>query len=273
VKFIQSLNESRMLSSTTAYRRFSARTICELTVLHICALRILYNDVRTHKWAHEYAQKSAKILQFARYYSSSTDLALLLYASLKPEEVEFRQDAESQDHMEGVEPDEHELNAWIRSMANNRQNESQTRRMFQHLDPTFNIENTSVRSIRRLVQDWPRLSNQEHKLAMTRLLQILRSKAQRSDLLAKLQDYADDVGLEITNADNQEAIAMPAPEKKKGSLLKKLTVGALGYAAARKFLEQDYEEELEEEASAGATAAASIAPCVAPLGAVRRRAN
>lgn len=278
MKFLASLSESRLLSSNTAYRRFHARTVCELAVLHVCALRILANDVRTHDWARNYALRSAKILKFARFYSSTTDLSLLMYATLNPEQIEFRDDSDSQYHMEGVNPDEQTITSWLNDIARGRHNEQRVRRMFLHLDHDFCIENMAIRSIRRLVLDWPNLTNHEHKLAMTRLLQIIRTKALRSDIYDKLQEYADEVNLEIKDADHHPHDAPhdshhhDEPKKKSGGLLKTLaTAGAaaLGYVSARKFLETDLE--LEEEASAGATCVANIATNAVAFGGVQRR--
>lgn len=281
MKFLRSLTESRLLSSDTAYRRFHARTISELAVLHICALRILANDKRTTDWARQYAQKSARILKFAKFYSATTDLSLLMYAVLNADDVEFRQNDDSQDFMEGVHPNEHEITQWLGDIASGRHNESRARRLFTHLDHDFAITNTSVRSIRRLVQDWPQLDNMEHKLAMTRLLQILRAKASQSDILAKLEEYSHEVGLEITQVSNTESPrAQTEPRKKNGFLnaLGNVAAVAIGYKVAKKFLETELEEDAGAAAAPapaaagdGVTTTANIATNAFAVGNVQRR--
>lgn len=267
MKFIASLAESRLFSSNTAYRKFSAQTLSELAILHICALRILASDIRSHSFATGYAVKSARMLKFARFYTNTTDLSLLIYPLLNPQDVDFMMPEVSEVHLDHMDINEREITAWLKEIARGHINEGRTRHLFTYLDRQFNIKSTTIRSIRRLVQDWPRLDHEGRELAMRRMIQIIKTKAPRSDILHELLELSRHLG--IRHTDDHDGHDHVEPEKKKGlGFLGSVAAAVLGYHAGKKIAE---DETVTEDASAGATCAAGIAPTVVPLGKVQRR--
>jgi hypothetical protein len=269
VKFIQSLTESRLLSSDSAYRKFTAKTVSELAVLHICALRIISSEMRSHNWGEDYAQRSTKMLHFARFYTSTTDLSLLVYALLNSENIEFHDPHGSNDHLEAVHIHEPLLTKWIKEIARGAMSENTTRTLFTKLDKEFNIKSSTVRAIRRLVQDWPRLNREEKNLSMNRLLQILHSKAPTSDILHKLDDLAHHLGLKDIEKEEEK-------KKKNGSMIAGLMAFGGGYLLARKLGEEAQPEAapLAEDDCGGTTCSDGIASFVKPLGMpVQRRSS
>ena len=53
---------------------------------------------------------------------------------------------------------------------------------FMRIERDLDIQNSNYRSIRRLVQDWPRLNKMQKQLVITRMLQYFRVHALRSEL-------------------------------------------------------------------------------------------
>lgn len=289
MKLIQQLAESHLLTSKSSYRKYSAKQISELVYLHVIALRILASEPLTHKLAHDYALRSSRYSGFAQWYQNATDLHLLIHA-LVSEDVDLKMPEASQEFKETLYFDEPELKRWLKEISQNRISESHTRSLFIHLDGALKIKNTSMKAIRRIVQDWPHNNHTQNQLAMTRLLQIMRVRCRTSDLMAPLNDVAEHHGLELKNVANAETGDEARhdgsdPEhmehKKKGvGILGHVAAfagGMLGYSTIKSLMgegEEEDENALEEDGgacAAGATTSAAVATVAKPLGSTRRR--
>jgi hypothetical protein len=276
VKFIQQLSESKLLASQSSYRKYSAKQVSELVYLHVLALRILASEPLSHKFAHDYAMRSARYLGFAQWYQNATDLHLLIHA-LVDENVDLKMPETSTQFKETLYLDEVEIRHWLREISQNRISEAHTKSLFLHLDGQFRIRDGSLKAIRRIVQDWPHNTTRQKQLAMTRLLQIMRVRARQSDLLGELNSLASELNLELEGVANQETgdhvehdgsdphFVTNPPKKKVGVLghMAAFAGGMLGYATASSLLGED--------AAAASTASGDVAPVVKPLGAVRKR--
>lgn len=256
MKFLQTLSESRLLSSKSAYRRYTARQIAELVYLHIIGLRILASEPLTEKWAFDYAWRSSRYVGFAKWYQNGTDLHLLLHA-LMDEDVDLKMPDSSMRFKETLYFDESEIKRWLKDIAQKHVNEPRTRSLFMHLDGQFQIKDSSMKAIRRIVQDWPRDTVRQKQLAMTRILQIMRNRCRMSDILEKLEEIAQRLHLEldgVANAETGDAAANdgrePSYAKKKPGTLAKVAGalgGILGYHTVRSMMEGDEEERFKVE--------------------------
>lgn len=203
MKFLQTLAESRFLSSKGSFHKFSAKQVAELTYLHIIGLRILAAEKLTHDWGKDYAFRTQRYSGFSRWYQNATDLHLLIHA-LVAEDVELKLPDSSMEFKESLYFDEAEVLSWLRDVYRDVQNTGKTKRLFMHLDGMLQIKDASMKAIRRLVQDWTTNSARQKQLAMTRLLQMLRIRARQSDILVRLEAVATHQNLELKNVDNPE---------------------------------------------------------------------
>lgn len=248
MKFLQSLSESRMLSSTAAYRKFSGRQVAELVYLHVIGLRILASEPMAKHFSTDYAARTIRYIGFAKWYQNATDLHLLIHA-LMAEDIDLKLPDASNAFKETLYFDEQEIRFWLRDIAHTHINEPRTHRLFLNLDGQFQIKDGSMKAIRRLVMDWPHCTTRQKQVAMTRLLQILRVRARYSDILVQLEKLATQLRLELHNVDNVETGDEAKhdgsdPEHiqpKKKSLLKSIAatgIGAvLGYHAIKSLSE------------------------------------
>jgi hypothetical protein len=265
MKFLQTLSESRFLSSKGAFKKYSAKQIAELAYLHIIALRILQCESLTHDFAKDYAFRTNRYSGFARWYQNATDLHLLLFA-LHDEDVELKMPEASKEFKENLYFDEGELQSWLKDVARNTNNSGKVRRLFMHMDGTLQIKDASMKAIRRLVQDWPMASTRQKQLAMTRLLQMLRLRARQSDLLVRLEAVANSQRLELKNVNNPETgderkddgaepehLSKPQPKHSTGNMLKGLAAFAggamLGYHTVKALGESQQTHDIIREPS------------------------
>lgn len=257
MKLIQTLSESRLLPSTGAYHRFTARQIAELVYLHVIALRILAAESVSAHFAEDYATRSSRFLGFSKWYQNGTDLHLLIHA-LVSEDVELKMPDASKEFKETLYFDDTKMRRWLKYLSHNQASETMTRSLFMQLDGQFQIKDSSAKAIRRLVQDWPRNTTRQKQLAMTRLLQMMRVRARTSDLMPELEHIAKALDLELHGVANPETGDEAKPKRKSG-LLNRLV---------KSFSES---ETLSEDDGGGATTSADVAPVITPLGGVRRR--
>lgn len=284
MEFIKSLSESKMLASKSSYKNFTGRQVADLIYLHVIALKILFSEESTKEFAKDYAKRSARYIGFARWYQNATDLHLLTHA-IVDEDISLKMPDSSQEFRENLYFDQDSVVKWLRRLQTGREELSMTRRLFMSLDGQLKIQDSRMKAIRRLVQNWDSTTLSRKQLSMTSLLQILRFRSRRSDLLVELEKLADTMKLELKNVANPETgeeSPDDIPTTKKPSLLRRIAAyaagGATGYFGARALMKEEDDVELDEEAAAAAapaaattTTSASIAQVSKPMSTVQKR--
>ena len=203
-EFISELNESKMFRSKNRVEGTNARDMADLAFMNMLAMYILYNTFDFAPTAREYAQRTMKYGGQFSYMQGGSDLHIAL-ASLK----NGMNDAGDKNQMQNTRINLPELQ--IRNFLNQmKQGRAVTapEAFFMKLERGLDIQNSNYRSIRRLVQNWPRLNSMQKQLAITRMLQFFRTKALRSELYSYIRDMSRSQGLEIRNAHNAETPKM-----------------------------------------------------------------
>jgi len=241
-EFMGTLSESRLISSTNVLKHYDAEHLADLAVLYLCALYILYNNPATKHFAEKYARRTIQYgTHFSEWQGGATDLYAILYG-LTAEGVKL-DNQESSDHFKSILPlGQPMLVRWLREMNNSHLHPATHRSLFTRMDFNFKIRNSSIRAIRRLAMEWDELDHHEQKLAMTRLLQLMRNRASKSELLSDLQHMASQHDLEIDDACDKDTgrgcgtvttlTVNPIKKKSGGSLLATLAGVATGIAVS-----------------------------------------
>lgn len=235
-EFINQLSESKIFPSKASVKKFSAEDLSELAVLNLCALYILYCIPEYKEFAIRYAKKTIGFgIKFDRWTTGGTDLYVLIHA-LMTDEYELADKDSSKKFMATFPMGEAVLIRWLREMAAGRVTLATHRALFIKMDFNFKIRNTSIRAIRRIVMDWTTVGNHERKLATTRLLQFMRSRAPRSELLQKIIESSKKYGLEMKDVCDMETgegcsdnSSPSVPKERKGGLM--ATLVGLGIGA------------------------------------------
>lgn len=249
------LSESKLFPSVKSLDQEDFHMISEAAHLILMTLRILLDEPSTSKWAHGYVQKTLRGSDFHNWRTDGTDLYAVLHALSTGNYYEG-----------GSHPTVSVLpfKRWLREMAGSHPDDHQTRVLFTRMDSLLRIKDASMKAVRRLVMEWPDLHSHERKLAVTRLLQMLRARTPRAEVLVKLQALSHSKDLELDNVYNPETgenegednkISMrKQPDKKPNfGFLAGLAGAAAGYAMSR------HTGRLGENATGGSTYAASIA--------------
>lgn len=260
MKLLSELSESRLYPSASKLDREDFHGLTEAAHLIFITLRILLAEGSTQDWAEAYVKKTLRG-DFHHWRADATDLYVTLYA------LSTGNYYEGSYHTFTLSP----FTRWLREVKSySSADEGITRTLFARLDSLLSIRDSSQKAVRRLVMDWPDLNNHERRLAVTRLLQMLRARAPKAELLQKLESIARTKGYELHDVCDKETgdcggsgdhHSGSAKPKSKFSLLPSLLGAGAGYAAMRAL------GRLKEDATSGATGAASVATVTTALGA------
>jgi hypothetical protein len=221
-EFIANLSESLLFSSKTAVESYKEKELAEIAYLSIITLRILLWSDEFKDVAKSYCKRTTHGSDFESWRTDATDLYAAMYGLVN-------------------DSDRYELCSkkvwlWLHKASQGHLSHNKSDELFVKLDYYFHINNESMRAVRRLAMEFYKLNRTEQKLCITRLIQLLRHRALKSELFKELKEYASTHNYEIKDANDPE---------NKPNILK-------GF---------------HENASAGATSAASIASVAGGLGA------
>ncbi len=252
MSLLTDLTESRVFPTRQSLAREDFESISEAAYLCIIALRILLSEKKTHRWAEGYLKKTYRT-NFHSWRSDGTDLYIAIHALV---EENYRGHPYAFDATAVLR--------WLRALMQNSMNEGETHRFFLRMDSLFRVRDTSLRSVRRLAMDWPDLEHYDQKLAMTRLLQMVRKRMPRSEMLSMLKTVAEHNDLELDDVCNPETGYCPKETKTKPTKGNGFAKHAAGFAAGMAGVHAFHK--FNENATSGATGSASIATATTAVG-------
>lgn len=275
-EFIGTIAESKLIPSQSNLKQYTAPDLAELAVLYICGLYVMHSFKETSPKAEAYAKRTTQYgVKWDKWQAGGTDLYVILYG-LKASNVTLKDQADS-DSFKGRLPfGEAALTAWIRQMASGHIQTMAHRTLFTRLDANFKIGNSSIRAVRRMVMDWNDLDSHDRKLTMTRLLQLLKARAPKSEIMNDLRRVADRHDLEISGVCNKDTgencvhdHGHGHDEKYKMDKSTSTLVALAGIAAGVAFSNAlSKKKKTDESATSGATGSASVASAPTAIGGI-----
>lgn len=226
--FIGDLNESRMFRTKQRVEGTNARDMADFLFMDMLALYILSNEYDMAPAAAAYAKKAMMTGNFNQYRQSGNDMHVALSA-IKNNMPNAGDKNEMQ--LNRINLNDQKIKAYLRTISSGRPVTSASS-FFLRLERDLDIKNSNYRSIRRLVQDWPKLNKMQKQLVITRMNQFYRTKALRSELYSYIRDLGRSQGLMVKNAHNAER-----PRMRGSDTLAKIGIAAAsiagGYALGR----------------------------------------
>ena len=216
--FIGDIMESKMFRSKSRVEGTKSREMADFAMMNMLALYILSNEYDFAPVAQDYAKRTMAYGNFNTYRAGGTDLNIAL-TSVK----NGMSDARDKDKLQNAKLNFNDVR--IKNFLNTIKAGRKVMGapgFFMKLERDIDIQNSNYRSIRRLVQDWPRLNGMQKQLVITRMMQFFRAKALRSELYSYIRDMARSQGLEAKNAHNAETPKMRGSD----TLAKMATLGA-----------------------------------------------
>lgn len=244
MEFLQDLTEAKLIGrSKNGLRRFDARELADLLFLHLCAVQILKHEFLGLPRVQEYVRSTGPLTSFDYFVSSRNELYVLIHVLFGKHAESARKLLKNQEAsnllIDRIKINMQFTRKYLRLVLAGKTDESFERRFFLMMEKDLNITTGYYKAIRRLVMTWPKQPRSSRKLVVTRLLQIMRTKGRRSEMMTILEWFSkqknlEDTSLQPLDGEGPGQKIKTAPEKKKGmSFLKKLALaGAVGAAGA-----------------------------------------
>ena len=236
------INESSLFKSLSTASRYSARDIADLLFLYMLALHILRCEFESAPQARNYARTTLSLNNWDHVKINNTDLYQLLNIMLAQNPAwatSLRNPSASHLLLSDITLDDHTVKQFLQNIAQAGFDADRSGRLLLKMEQQLRIAVTNYKSMRRIAADWMHSHVDSHaqSLVVTRLLQALRHRAVRGDLIVPITDLAQRNKLEIKGACDPEtgsncASTATAAAPAQPSLLKQLAVGAgLGVGA------------------------------------------
>jgi hypothetical protein len=212
------VSESRLLPFLSSLSNLNQDNADNLVFLYLVSLQLLRLEPSTQKFAQRYAKKTLSYSNFQQWHHGAPDLYDLLYFVLNKETPLVN---------------ERLVKNFLKNIQNTNFDQKQASQILYQMENSLRIKTQNYRSIRRIVADWtsPHIDLEGKKLSVTRLLQALRSRAARGDIVHELDNLANSHNWELkdvcdpeTGQNCGETKNSPTPDKKKLSLLKQLAI-------------------------------------------------
>jgi hypothetical protein len=203
LQLVTDLTESKMYRSKQAFKRSTAREVADMAFMDLIAVWILYNEFEFAPAAREYASRTATYNRFSAFRQASTDLYLNLHV-ITEKRVDLLRTTADDTLLDRIMLDVPTLVRYLRNAGRNQLDASFTRHTLQRVENALYIENSNYRSVRRLAQNWPKLSTSQKRTVMTRMMFFYRMHARRSEMFELLNELATSKGFIDPDAKNPE---------------------------------------------------------------------
>jgi hypothetical protein len=192
--------ESRQYRASGA-RNLNLRNVADFAFLDLLTLFILHSEYETAPIAAKYADSTMSYRNFAKARLSGTDLYVSMNILSDPTSVfshKIMQNADADAILRGkLKLNLPTVKRYLDMLADGSMTKDDAATLFLRLEKQLNITDSKLRSIRRLVQDWPVLNTMQRELAATKMLQYYKKFAKRSEMSVFLNDLAQGKGYEM----------------------------------------------------------------------------
>lgn len=204
-EFIKDLNESRIFSSRSNFGRYSLREVANGAFLYFLTIQILRNELEYKNKIKQYSYSVIQYQGYDNYKSTGNDLYQFLYILKNAEELsdELKNEGNNLRLAKRIRINKLAIHQWLNNVYKPIHT-SIDHRFLYDLEQSLVITDYSYKAIRRMVEEWPDLTTDQRQHAITRLLQALRYKYARSELLPWIDDYSRRRGYELKGVDNAE---------------------------------------------------------------------
>ena len=195
-----------LLVESTQYRgsggrSLNLRNVADFAFLDMIASFILSNEYESAALAKNYADKTISYRNFLRPRLSGTDLYVSMNILANPDSI-FSKTIKSHPEADEILRSKIKVHTptikrYLDLLADNKMTTNDASVLLLRIEKQLNITDSKLKSIRRLAQEWPALTDMQRELVISRMLQYYHKFAKRSELSVFLSDLAKRKGYEI----------------------------------------------------------------------------
>lgn len=238
--FLKDLSEAQLIGrSRSGLTRFNARELADLLFLHLLGLQILKYEFYGLPEAKKYVQGVGPLTNVDNFIGSRNEIYMMLHVLFGKRGADasraLLKDPEANtEFFKQIHMDFPLLRKYFGLIRAGKNDAAFERRFLLAMEHYLNINNQYYRAIRRLAMTWDRQSESTRRLVMTRLLQIMRSKARRSEMMGMLEYLSKKEKLEKPDLEPLEGEGVgqniQSQPKKSMGFMKGLALGTAAFA-------------------------------------------
>ena len=168
----QEISEARLYRYSRSFGAFTGRQVADLLFLNTLALQLLYLEDKTVKRAKDYAKSSVGYGNFSLFRTAATDLYMLAYATLHPDNqnMTFTKHSESKKFLKGLKFEQGMYVKYLRMVAQNRVGKDFANIYFYRLENQLKITDSRYKRWRRLISTYRNLKFAQRNAIYAQLL-------------------------------------------------------------------------------------------------------
>ena len=208
LNLVTDLNESSQYRTRQSFAITDAKSVSEHLFLDMISLWILYNEYEFAPIAMSYAEKTARFGNFTQYRQSGSDMYLAIHA-LSTKTL-FDNNSSDKVFLDRIMIDESKTIMFIRMIQRNTLKAGPARQFLQRLERNLKIDKPELRSLRRMVQNWGNLKDENKTMAYAILNRHYRRVARRSELFQIIKTFGQLEDVSSTGKTLAKTAAMAA---------------------------------------------------------------
>lgn len=192
------MTEARMFRSRHGVSDYSARDMADNAFAHMIALQVLNREFKYSSVASTYANRTMSYGNFDYFRSNGTDLYVMLHALFgKGSITKFADEKNSEILLKRMRPNMTQIKTFLNHIASSGANADAEKRMLMQLQSMLFVNDSKLRSMKRLAGDWENLKTREKRTLVSSLYNYFRANAPKSSMMSYLQklsrerDYVD----------------------------------------------------------------------------------
>ena len=187
LQLVNELTESRLFRNKKIAADVNVDDAAELAFVQLMMLNVFNKDYDFAPLAREYAQRTAVTKNFDTFRTNGTDLYIALNRLMgKDQSYDDKKDNIA---IGRVNPNRQDVIRYLNHIGSSGTDAGFEKRMLLRFEKQFNVQDSLLKSMRRLVGDWDNLNQNQRALVVTRMAQYMRRKAMRSELTPALLKF------------------------------------------------------------------------------------
>ena len=238
--FIREITEARMTRTQSQTEKLSYLDCCERAYLILLSLELMRQFPDFERKTIAYARNTARYTGYDYFRMNATDLYNFLYFATGNDKAleRLRDPEDAKQARQRTHVPIMAINRYLSKLGAG-QTPSNVSAFFMEAEKSMRVNNSSYKSIRRVVTNFRKASNKDIRTATTRLLYAARAKLRSSDIINDLENLADERNLQSASVkDREPSVSKPDIVVKDSDLmyLQKL-VGSQNLYLAVKYIE------------------------------------
>ncbi len=187
------MTEARMFRSRHGLSDYSAREMADNVFAHMIALQVMNREFKYSSVASTYAGRTASYGNFDYFRSNGTDLYAMIHSLFgKGSITKFNDEKNSEILLKRMRPNMQQIKGFLLHISSSGANADKEKRMLMQLQSMLFVNDSRLRSMKRLAGDYENLTTREKRTLISSLLTYFRANSPKSSLTSYIRKLASE---------------------------------------------------------------------------------